>query len=147
MRGYNLALQPDELTLAHLINRLTRGGTLSIDDAIAKLDNDNQPVRLSQRIYSITPSVSNTPQLLVPANPRRASVLVANLSVAFAAAFSFRYPLTHGNFGRPLGIVIPGGGAVQSEINGTATIDDVWAWCPTGNTSPIIAFEGTVAVQ
>lgn len=121
---------------------------VSLERGIASLDLKNVPPQCHLATYT-GQLITNIPQLLIPANPTRMSIIAAVSSNFSGTAFlSYGYPVS--NLGpTPLGIPFYSDDFFE-ELNGTTSIDDIWVWTNTGggtSTVPVIGYEGILAIE
>lgn len=139
-------------------------GRISFEDALARIRAKNTPPRLNQIFHSVvlTDATVNVPQLLVPLNTSRMSLLIFTPDggdiVGNEAWLAYGTPIIFGKFvlgsfiwGIPLPVSpvspIPGGNASQSA-SGVVSVDDIWVTnsLPTGVSKiRVCAYEGTLA--
>jgi hypothetical protein len=150
--GYDNYLQPDQLNMQAVRERVARG-VAPLGDVLDDLAAQNLPPQLKQGSFLVSIPSAGTPgaQLLIPQNPqRRMSFLVANFLGAADILFSYGRPQNCGNQNgvQNLGAGVPVGNYYQ-EANGSASIDDIWVFCndPLGNYPiQILGYEGGLSI-
>jgi hypothetical protein len=136
---------PDQVALFHT-RRGAQAREIPLSEVIRALDQANVPPQLRQVPFAKTITASNTPTLLIPANPNRMSWSIGNV-LQTPMFFSYNAP---GNFqvGFPIGLPLPPDSIFQ-EGNGTVSVDDIYVWYGDASALPaiVLGFEGTLAVE
>lgn len=153
--GYSPRYQVDELQLASLLLAFN-AGAIALEDVIDRVNFDYQIPGVRNVPYVAQVTAAETPVLLIPANPKRVSFIMANISfgVAIAVFYSFGFPplSTDQPFvgGNAWGIPFPTFPFVIGPKNGTISLDDIYitaAAVPAFTAFTALAYEGVLAAD